>query len=89
MTLRNDNRALAVPLIAFVAMLAVGALLFILFDAALAEMFAATTSQADTAHGTDQINQAEVIWNNILYFVAFVSVLFIITRAIVESRGAP
>lgn len=84
---RNDRRGLAVGIIAFFAMIIIGALIFTLFNEALLEVFSMTKSQAQTQHGTDQIAQAETIWNWVLAWVLGVAVLFIIARAVVESRG--
>lgn len=84
-SLYTDDRGIGVGIVIFFMMLAVGALLFILLDPAVSELFTMTRDQAQTSGATDQINLAEIIWNRILYVVGFFGALFLIGRAVRES----
>lgn len=85
MALTSDERALAIGLVTFFAMLIVGALLFILMDSGMSHVFDISTAQASSPGATDQINLAQAIWDNILYVVLFIGVLFILARAVREE----
>jgi len=87
MRFHDDERGLAVAIVGFFAMIIIAALLYTLFGEAMTELFAMTSGQAQTTHGTDQINLAETIWNNMLFYALAVAVIFLIARAVVESRG--
>jgi hypothetical protein len=84
--MKMDQRGLASGVIGFVAMLVVGALMFILLQPAMNEVAAISLNQAKSQTAIDVINERELIFNSILYYVLFVSVLFIIARAVFESR---
>lgn len=83
--LRGDDRALALGIVTFVAMLIVGVLLFIIMDGALSQVFSVSMGASETSGGADQIDLAEAIWDNILYVVVFVGVLFLLARAVREG----
>jgi len=89
--LRDDDRALPVGLATWVAILMIGAFLFVLLNPAATQLFDAMTSHSQTVQGQDQIDLAEQIWGLILFFVLFMSSLWLLVRAIRESetgRGA-
>lgn len=85
MSLASDKRGLAVGIAVFFGMLVLGALLYIVMDAALADVFDITSSSASSPGASDQITLAEAIWDNILYVVLFISMLFLIGRAVSEG----
>lgn len=83
--LADDTRGLALGIVTFVAMLVIGALLFIIMDAAMTDVFSASSEAAQTADSADQRTLAEAIWDNSLYVVLFIGVLFLIGRAVREG----
>lgn len=87
MRVRGDDRALALGIVSFFAILVVSALLFILFNAAITEVISTATSQSQTATGQNQIDLVEQIWGGILVFVTGLALVFIIARSVFESRG--
>lgn len=85
-SLARDRRGLAISLVAFIAALVLAALLFIVMDAALADVFAVSNEQADHAGASTFISDIEAVWDRILLAVLFVCMLFIIGRAVIESE---
>jgi len=85
--LHDDQRGLALAIISFVALLVVGALLFVLLDPAVASVSSQTAAQSDSQLVQDQIDLANRIWALILFFVMFLGVIALIVRATAESRG--
>lgn len=85
MPLADDTRGLAIGIVTFVGMFVVGALLFIVMDAAMADVFSISMSQSQTTGGADQIDLAQAIWDNILYVVLFLAVVFLLARAVREG----
>jgi hypothetical protein len=49
-------------------------------------VFAAGSAQASSQQAQDAITLREQIWNSILYFVMFLAGVFILSRAVFESR---
>lgn len=86
MDFRSDERGLAMGIVSFFAMLTIAALLFTLFNPAMTEVFSMTSSQAQTSAGQEQIDLAEQIWNAVLFFMLFLSLLFIVARSVFESK---
>lgn len=82
----RDNRALASGLIGFIVILAFGALFFIFLQEPMNAVFAAGSEQATTQQAQDAIDRREQIWNGVLYFVMLVAGVFVISRAVLESR---
>jgi len=85
MRLRDDNRGLALGIVVFFAMLVVAALLYIMMDAAMVEIFAFATADATSAGATKQIQLAKQIWGGLLYVVVFLAVIFLVSRAVNEG----
>jgi hypothetical protein len=86
MTMLRDNRGLAVGMVIFVGVLVAAALLYILLDPALVTMFDMARGQTSSTVATDQIDRAAQIWGLLLFFPAFLGLLFIIARSVFESR---
>lgn len=82
----SDDRALASGVIIFIAMIIVGALLFIAFNEPATDIISVSSNYTTDSDAQDHIDTLETIWQSILVFVAFVAGLFIIARAVVESR---
>jgi hypothetical protein len=83
-----SDRGLAIGLVVFAAMVAIGGMLFVLlFQEGLLPLFDSATSAAETQDGKDQIVLAEAIAGGIGVYVLVVASLFIIARSVVESRG--
>lgn len=87
MRVRGDDRALALGIVSFFAILVVSALLFVIFDAAVTEVIATTTSQSQTTAGQEQIDLVDQIWGGVLVFATALALVFIIARSTFESRG--
>lgn len=83
------DRGLAIGFVKFFAMLIVAALLYTLFNPAVDQVLTTASAQATHTTAQDEIDLAEQIWNNLLFFGVFVSFLFIIARAVVEQRRGP
>lgn len=86
MTMRHDDRGLAVGIVIFIAALVGAALLYILLDPALVQLFDMTRAQTDSSLVTEQIDMASKIWGLLLFFPAFLALMFIIARSVFESR---
>lgn len=82
----SNNRGLAVGFVIFFAAIVGAALLYIILDPALGILFDMTRAQTSSSVATDQINLASTIWGVLLFFAVFVSLLFIIARAVLESK---
>jgi len=85
MSLRNDDRGLALGVVVFFVMIVIAALLYMTMDVATAEVFAFASSSASHQGAQDQITMAETIWKNLLYAVLFLATIFIIARAVNEG----
>jgi len=82
----EPDRGLAVPLSIFAAMFVLAALMFILLDPAMGPLFDQTSAAAETSAGQAEIDQAQQIWGLNLFYFAFLPVLWLIARAVRESR---
>lgn len=72
-------------IIGFIAILVVAALLYTMMEPA-AEIFSMSLSQTSNQQATDAINLREQIFTNMLFYVLFLAGVFIIARAVFESR---
>lgn len=83
-----DERAQAhgIPAV-FFAMLITGALLFIIFQPAIDQFAASMLSQTDNQVATDVINERQMIFGKILFYVLFLAVVAFITRSVLQSRS--
>lgn len=86
-SLSGDNRALATGIIGFVAMIVIAALMFIMLDSAATEIFSMSMAQADSAQAKNAIELRKKIWSSILFFTLFLAAIFIVARAVFESRS--
>lgn len=82
-----DERAQAHGIIVFFAMLLTGALLYTLFQPAVNGLLDAMVQQSSSQQATDVINERREIWGLILFYVVFVSGLFLIARSVLQSRS--
>lgn len=82
----TDNRALASGLIGFISILVIVALLFIFLQEPMESVFAMGSEQAGSQQATDAIALREQIWNGVLYYGMFLAGVFLISRAVFESR---
>lgn len=85
-SLRDDDRGLALGIVSLFAILVISALLFILFDPAITQLF--SSMPTETTKGQEQVDLAEQIWGLILFFAAFLALLRIVSLAVFESRRA-
>lgn len=86
-SLRDDDRGLAVAIIGFVAMIVIAAFLYTLFEPAATAVFDASAERATSQEVTDAIALRRQIFGYVLFFALFLSGLYIIARATLESRG--
>lgn len=82
---RDDDRGLALGIVVFFAMIIIGALMFIMMDTAMIDVFGFATADAPSQGAQDQITLAQNIWNGILYAVVFISMIFLVARAVNEG----
>jgi len=87
-SLRDDDRGLALAIVSFIAMIVLGALLYAVMNSALADVFAVSRGLATSSGASDSIDLFEAIWNNLLFAVLVISMLFLVARAVVEERRA-
>lgn len=80
------SRAQAGGFIIFLLMVAVGALLWGLLDAAASDIFADLLAQTSNPDATDKIEQRQTIWQNTLFAVLGVATMFLLARAVRQSR---
>lgn len=85
--MHSDERGLATGLLGFAAMLVVAALVYTLLDPAAVSLFDMASGQTSNARAQDAIALRRQIWDAVLYFVLFLASVFIIARAVLESRG--
>lgn len=83
---QRGDRALAIGIIGFVAILIIAALLYTLMDPAISEIFTMSTDQTSNQTAKDAISQREKIWDNVLYAALFLAAMTIIGKAVIESR---
>lgn len=86
MNFRDDDRALAGAILGFLAILLIGAFLYILLDPAVSTVLDYTSAQTSNADAQSAIDQRETIWNYILFVPLVIGMLYIIGRGVLESR---
>lgn len=84
--LRTADRGLAIGIVSFIAALVLLALVYTLLNPAADQLFSMTSSQASSQQATDAIARRRKIWENILFYGVFLCGLFILARAVFESR---
>lgn len=82
----DDDRALASGIIGFIAIIVIAALLFTLMNPAAGGMFDTTSDTTDDATAQDVIDEREQIWKLILFYPLLLAGVFVIARAVFESR---
>ena len=83
----TDERGLAVGILAFIIMIGMGALLYILLNAAMSGIFDTTLAATASADATDVINEREQIAGLLMFYAVFLGAVFIIARSVFESRS--
>lgn len=86
-TLAADHRAQASGFIVFFLMIGLGALVLGLLDVGASQLFTETLAQTDKTQAEEVIKQRQTIWNNLLYMILIFAGVFLIARAVVQSRG--
>jgi hypothetical protein len=84
--MRRDQRGLATGLLGLAAILVVAALLYTLTDPAAVKIFELASDTTTNQQAQDAIDQRERIWNLVLYAILFIASVYIIARAVFESR---
>jgi len=84
-SLRDDDRGLAMGIVAFFAMVIVAAVLFTVLDPAFVEIFEFSSAQTTHEGAREQQNTAWAIWQNIMFVPLFFAVIFLVTRAVREG----
>lgn len=82
----SDARALGTGVIAFVAIIVIVALLYAMMDPAAELLFSTSSSAASSTAATDAIDERKQIWQALPIFFAFLAVIFLLSRAVFESR---
>lgn len=83
----GTDRALASGVIIFVAMLVVAALVFIILNSAMTDIDTAASGFTTDTDAQDHIDLlVDQIWVGILVFASFLGGMFLIARAVLESR---
>lgn len=81
-----EDRGLATALFVFLAIIVVSALLFTLMNPAVNQVTDRVSSQADHQEARDVIDERRQIWSYVLFYPMFLAALYIIARAVLESR---
>lgn len=87
MAFADDDRALASGVILFAAILVVAGLLFIALNTPTTDVINTASNYTDDTAAQDHIDLMETIWGGVLVFAAGLAALFLIARAVLESRG--
>jgi hypothetical protein len=81
-----DRRAQATGIAIFLLALAVGALLWGILDVPAGIIFDSVSQRATDQQAQDVIDQREKIWERILFVIVLLSGVFLLARAILQSR---
>lgn len=81
-----DDRGLASGLLGFVAIVIIIALLYTLLNPAVVGIHDQAISTTSNSQAQDVINERFTIWGYILFFGLFLAAVYIISRAVFESR---
>lgn len=85
--LGGRDRALASGVIVFIMMIVVAGLLFIVLNAAVTDLNSAASGYTDDADAQNHIDLlVNQVWLGVLVFALFLATLFIVARAVLESR---
>jgi len=85
---REAHAPLAFGFVVALLMLIAGAILWALFAPAADQIFTTTADQTTNQVAADHQSTIETIWDNMAFYIAFVALLFVISRAYFESRRA-
>lgn len=84
--LGRRERAQAGGFIVFLLMIAVAALLWGLLNTAASDIFTDLLAGTSDQQATDAIEQRQTIWQNTLFAVLAVATMFLLARAVRQSR---
>lgn len=84
--LSDDDRGLATGLAGFVAILIIAALMFTLLNPAATNVFDDADSFTTDSEAQNVVDERRAIWSNILFAVLLIAALFLLGRAVFESR---
>lgn len=82
----SRDRGLASGLLGFVAIIVIVALLYTLFNPAVSDIISMTSDQTTNSDAQSVIDVREQIWSYIQFFGLFLAALYIIAKAVSESR---
>lgn len=83
---RRDERALSMGLFGFIAIIVITALLYTMLNPAIADVFAFSSEQATTTQAQDAIDRRQQIWGYMPMFGVFLAAIYLLSRAVFESR---
>ena len=82
----SDDRGLATGILGFVAIIVILALLYTLLNPAITGIHDHALSTTDDSQAQGVINERFTIWGYTLFFGLFLAAVYIIARAVFESR---
>lgn len=85
MNLADDDRALALGIVSFAAIFIIAGVLYLLMAGPMETVFSITETQSHSPGAVNQINTAESIWNNIMFYILLLAAVFLIARAVREG----
>lgn len=86
MNAQRSNARLAVGIIVFFAMIAIGALLWAILNAALTPVLDFGTGYSTSATADQYLGILTSVWGYALFFVLFIAGFALVGRAVVEGR---
>lgn len=86
MVRRGAARGQASGILGFLAILVIAALLWALMDPALEVVFSSSTEMASSSAAQNTIDERKQIWQSILFYPLALGGVFIIARAVLQSR---
>lgn len=86
---RGDDRAIALGIVVFFGIIIIAALLYLLMNTAMVDVFSFSSDQATHSGASDQIDMAETIWRNLLFVPLLLGAIFLIVRAVREGAVGP
>jgi len=87
MNFSDDDRGLAVGYILFFAALVIVGLLVTMFSPMIDGVNEQVSDQTSDQDAQDTIDQRQKIWDRLPFYGVFIAGIFLIARAVFESRG--
>lgn len=85
-SLAEDDRGLALAIVIFFAMLIIAALLYAVMGSGMDLVFNIAENSSTHTGADDQIARNQAIWNNLMFAMLVLSMVFLIARAVREGR---